>query len=736
MSHTVADDREKRQPLWHDALQQWTLCAFAIAQPVYDLLAKNVAFFVARGSQPLDLWVFVAVLSIGLPALIIAPISLLSLLGTRTRVFACSTLVFALASCIAIAVIGRVPGLLEAASLGLSLGVGLAFAFGFEQFAWVRKFLSVLSPAVLLFPAWFLFGSPVRGIVMPSEHSPMVRVTSDTPVVIVIFDGLPVAALMTEAMQIDAEAYPHFARLADGYTWFRNATTVATSTDWAIPALLTARYPTGIRAPVVDAYPENLFTWLGRSYRISAFEYATQLCPRNICDRKSAPRGADLGELLVDTIIVYLHIITPGEWIRSLPPISSDWHGFVNIAAAPEGGRAVGKSRNSSDANTRSGRLVASRDPRMFRSRAEPYSSAFDLLVENFEALSEKSLLYVHIVVPHGPYELLPSGRTYTLPGVQRSHMVRVVDGDVEPLRRRLGSTEARVGHRAWGSNDDLIGLAVQRHLLQVAAADRILGELLGRLQQSALYHRALVVVTSDHGESYTGPVRSPKSGNTVHVPLFIKFPEQRDGRVDERNAELIDILPTIADVLGAEVPWAIDGRSLAAPPGEPRATKNVFNGFGTTRSDWPDDRLERALDRINALVGPRRVRSALTRSGPSPELVDQHIGDFEQRGDRWLEDGLAMRRLRFAVQQERHLTKVDLESDFVPAYLTGKIIRTTASRQVLDLALVLNGVIRATTRSYAGVSSTTGFAVMIPESSFRSGSNELEIYAIESVSD
>lgn len=42
----------------------------------------------------------------------------------------------------------------------------------------------------------------------------------------------------------------------------------------------------------------------------------------------------------------------------------------------------------------------------------------------------------------------------------------------------------------------------------------------------------------------------------------------------------------------------------------------------------------------------------------------------------------------------------------------------------------MFNGVVEG------GLMSTTGFAAMIPESAFKSGANELEIYAIESAPD
>ena len=52
-------------------------------------------------------------------------------------------------------------------------------------------------------------------------------------------------------------------------------------------------------------------------------------------------------------------------------------------------------------------------------------------------------------------------------------------------------------------------------------------------------------------------------------IPLFVKYPGQTTPTVDERDAQSIDLLPTIADTLGLTLPdeWTFDGRSLLDDP-------------------------------------------------------------------------------------------------------------------------------------------------------------------------
>jgi hypothetical protein len=59
-------------------------------------------------------------------------------------------------------------------------------------------------------------------------------------------------------------------------------------------------------------------------------------------------------------------------------------------------------------------------------------------------------------------------------------------------------------------------------------------------------------------------------------VPLIIKYPNQQSPERNTENVELIDVLPTICDVLGADVDWTFEGRSLIDPEARPRPTKRL----------------------------------------------------------------------------------------------------------------------------------------------------------------
>ena len=74
------------------------------------------------------------------------------------------------------------------------------------------------------------------------------------PVVVAVFDQLPLASLLDREGELDRTLYPHFAALAGEATWFRNASAVTEATTYALPAIVTGNYP----ARPVDCRPRPI----------------------------------------------------------------------------------------------------------------------------------------------------------------------------------------------------------------------------------------------------------------------------------------------------------------------------------------------------------------------------------------------------------------------------------------------------------------------------------------------
>ncbi len=105
----------------------------------------------------------------------------------------------------------------------------------------------------------------------------------------------------------------------------------------------------------------------------------------------------------------------------------------------------------------------------------------------------------------------------------------------------------------------------------EAAEMDREVGRLLDFLRANGRYESALIVVFADHGELlgeggfFTHGMRLDPE--LVDIPLFVKYPHQREPRRVGEPTSLVDVFPTVLGVTGTEVPpnRGIDLRDLAA---------------------------------------------------------------------------------------------------------------------------------------------------------------------------
>jgi arylsulfatase A-like enzyme len=104
-------------------------------------------------------------------------------------------------------------------------------------------------------------------------------------------------------------------------------------------------------------------------------------------------------------------------------------------------------------------------------------------------------------------------------------------------------------------------------YLSGVRYLDHELGLFFQELKAQGRYDNALIIVVSDHGEGLGDHgrfIHSQPYEEDVGVPLLIKFPNsQYGGETLSEVVELVDILPTLGEILGFGVPENIQGESL-----------------------------------------------------------------------------------------------------------------------------------------------------------------------------
>ena len=126
------------------------------------------------------------------------------------------------------------------------------------------------------------------------------------------------------------------------------------------------------------------------------------------------------------------------------------------------------------------------------------------------------------------------------------------------------------------GSSDSPVAQMSDQEFLQAKATyfglmteiDEQLGRIFDYLKATNQYDSTLIVFTSDHGEQLGDHYLFGKLGYfdaSYHIPLIIRDPKRQLQNVKtlEHFSESVDVMPTILDWLGLEIPDQCDGRSL-----------------------------------------------------------------------------------------------------------------------------------------------------------------------------
>jgi hypothetical protein len=650
------------------SLHVFTLVAFAVAQPLYDLLGRNPDFLVARRAGAADVLLLVLCLSFVLPALLAG-----LLLVPLFRQLLYQPLLTVLVAATALPVLKRIKHLHGWLLPAAAVLIALAFALGYRRWRPLRLLLTAASPAVLVFPALFLANPQVRKLLRPADAVADTQdVKAVTPIVLVVFDEFPLSSLLNERREIDATAYPHFAELAREATWLRSATAAHPWTACAVPAILTGCYAATDSLPTRADHPRNLFTLFGRSHELRVFEPLTQLCPGCPCGTCAAApaQSGRLTSLLGDLGLLELHMLLPRSWAGRLPPVAGTWQ---NPAAQERPG--------------------------------EDRPRQFERFLDAIQPSSRPGVYFLHVLLPHGPFCFLPSGKCYA----------------------RDSRAEGLSAEGVW-TDEELANQAYQRHLLQVAFVDRLLGRLVDRLKEVGLYDRAVLVVTADHGISFRPgePYRAVTPGNfpdVMRVPLLIRLPGQREGIVSDRRVQAIDILPTIAEAVGVRLPWPVDGRP-ALDPAQPEWSEQALYDKDKRFAVGPDLTSNYgSLDRKVALFGTGHADGFVSH-GPYRQLVGRRVSELDVSGPA---------DVTLQVRYEDLLREVSPQSGFVPALIQGS---ARPSRAGLTLAVAVNGIVQAVTRTVSNADEAGQWSAMVPEAAFGAGRNTVEVFVVSSGSD
>ena len=167
----------------------------------------------------------------------------------------------------------------------------------------------------------------------------------------------------------------------------------------------------------------------------------------------------------------------------------------------------------------------------------------------------------------------------------------------------------------------------------EVAASDALVGELLDELTRIGLYEKAIIILTSDHGEGLMDHGEDQHGillyREAIQVPLIVKLPANaHKGESVFTEAQHVDIPPTVLDLLGLEGTRSWRGLSLMKVLSNRTRGRSIYS-----ETYYP--RIHLGWSELRSLVSDGKHYV----SSPRPELYDLTKDPGEKRdliaGDR-----------------------------------------------------------------------------------------------------
>ncbi len=689
-----------------------------MAQPLLDLIARNPEFLIAHKATRSGVLALIVVLVVLCPLLLAGMIFAIGMAGTTARALAVDMTVGVLVALAAMQV-GTSVDLHAAVVIPIACISGLVCAIAYQRQELARAFASVLAIAVMVVPLVFWSQPDIARILsqQPVESAAGRRVPAasrSVPVVMMVLDEISLVALLDAEAKIDASLFPNLADLARDGIWFRNATTVSDYTRWALPAIVSGMRPRPEASPSARDHPNSIFSLLASTHEVVAIESVTDLCPDYICGRGDVPLRSRLGTLATDLFILYQYIVLPEELKGHLPDLTTNWADFQAPVVDNEGRPARSGER------PRRRRRTPSRDTRL---------EVINRFVERIEQRDQTrpGLFFVHSLLAHTPYWLLPSGQ---LDGTRSKADALRLPAALPGRKREL-----------WPRDDWAVAQGQQRQLLQLGFVDAVIGRIIARLKAAGMYDRSLVIVLSDHGSAFrSGSPRRDFTDDTaaqiMRIPLILKLPADSpavidgtvalgDQKVNDRNVETIDLVPTIADLLDIAVPWKTDGTSMVGIAAKEPATKMMFYDMARRTRGYdrrgPDlsPALQSKLDIFGRSGNPYRV--------PTPPRFADLMG--QQTSRLQIADGDCA----VAVDYLSDFSRMNRDGAVVPFEFAGQFEGKLPPDGPPFLAVSINGTVRAVTRGWRAA--PRQWLATPALDAWRNGANATEVFRIDASS-
>ncbi|MCA9928602.1 MAG: sulfatase-like hydrolase/transferase [Anaerolineales bacterium] len=317
----------------------------------------------------------------------------------------------------------------------------------------------------------------------------------------------------------DRPISPNLDRLASRSIRFEQAITGGSWTQAAFPVMMTSTYASmygGCLGPLSAERPSLIGTLANSGYATGGFSTTPLL---------SKTYGYDRG-------FHYFSDIIPNEKDPSLRGVKGGQRLLRNPAT-----HAVTKLFG---ANMRPAKVY------------EPAHVLVDEVMRWLDGVKRPFFAWAHFMDVHWPYHLeeelsTPEEIAQAWKDLVHLHEVNWQDAAITPQQKQ---------HYI-----DLYEKAIQY-------TDTQIGRLLDYIDSSPFADNTMIIVVSDHGEEflergYWGHVEINLFDEILRVPLIMRLPGQKEGKVVPQQVRTLDIMPTVLDLAGCELPEKVEGISL-----------------------------------------------------------------------------------------------------------------------------------------------------------------------------
>ncbi len=541
-------------PAWPSLVRRYLVLAgltgFAISQPLLSVLGDDPVTLAYHGVDGVELVLLGALIAVVPPLVLCSLQAVVAWRSARAGRAVHLVTSAALAALFTIQLVKEIGLDQRLVIVVLAMAAGATFAVLHVRHDMVALWASYTAILPVLAAVFFVAMSPASALLSASQDAPD-RINpsnaADVPVVVVFLDELPTRSLMTSDGAIDATRFPNLSRFSEDATWYRHHTAMATHTVASVPSMLSGTTPSD-DPPLWTNYSDTLFTLLAPTHGLEVVESATSLCPYTSCtptrvteagtEEDIEVAGPGFSDMLRLTRDVWTERVTPG------PEARSTLDDFAEQTAVTE--------PPPPDLSTQSEPVDPGEGVDLGDARAVlATSERADQLTRSFDATKGATLYFLHLMLPHQPFVREPDGELY---------------GAADPFNLGVAPGDQPYSWSEWTG-----AVSEQRHLLQAQYTDRLIGQMMDELRAEGMYDDALVVVTADHGISFEtdtpSRIATPDTVDAIgYTPLLIKRPGQDRGAIDDTNVMGVDLVPTIADILGLPIDWEVAGAPVGSP--------------------------------------------------------------------------------------------------------------------------------------------------------------------------